>query len=113
MPLRERLLKTSEKVSFLPLPEAVKTILCFRRSICATAYKCPENETHFKDSEPGRFETQFDVPAAALEDCHSCLAKMAIAAMKQRQPTKARVSIGLHFFLKLFHLLFANKLAVE
>ena len=101
MPWAERLLKTSGNVSFLPSPAAVKTIFCFRKSICATAYMCPENETHFRDSEPGRFETQFDVPAAALEDCHSCPAKMAIAATKQRTSNQgARFFIAHEFTLR-------------
>jgi hypothetical protein len=42
-----------------------------------------ENETHLRDSELGTLETHFDVSAAALGNCHSCLEKMAIAATTQ------------------------------
>jgi hypothetical protein len=35
----------------------------------ATAYRCPENETHLKDSEGFRIETQVVVPGAMLDGC--------------------------------------------
>jgi hypothetical protein len=38
----------------------------------ATAYRCPENETHLKDKEGGRAETQFGVPVAPLDGCWFC-----------------------------------------
>jgi len=72
MPARDRLPATSGSVSLLPLSETVKTIFCNRKSMSATAYRCPENETHLKDSEGSGFETQAVGAAAAPEGCSFC-----------------------------------------
>src|SRR5579862_1335013 len=82
MPSRARSLNTSGKVSFLPSLEVVKIIFWRRKSISATAYKCPENETQFRESESGSPETQFDPPAAALANRSSRLATMAAATSR-------------------------------
>jgi hypothetical protein len=45
-------------------------------------------------------ETHFDVSAAALEDCHSCLEKMAIAAIKQSPTTQSTGFFIAHEFTR-------------
>ena len=102
MPSRANPLNTSGNVSFLPLLEVVKIIFWRRKSISATAYKCPENGTQFRETEPGGGETQFDPPPAAAENRPSRFAEVAIAATRHN-PTnpKADFFIAREFTLWL------------
>ncbi len=70
MPARDRLLTTSGNVSLLPSSEIVKIIFCSRKSMSATAYRCPENEMHFKAS--GRTGVKTQGTGAALDGCPFC-----------------------------------------
>src|SRR5258708_23407739 len=72
MPARDRLPATSGNVSLLPSSETVKIIFCNCKSMSATAYRCPENEMHLKDSEPVGIETQVAVPVTTPEGCPFC-----------------------------------------
>src|SRR6267142_2564297 len=72
MPARDRLPTTSGNVSLLPSSEIVKTIFCNRKSMSAMAYRCPENETHLKDSERACVETQAAGPGTVSEGRRFC-----------------------------------------
>src|SRR5689334_3139102 len=72
MPARDRLLTTSGNVSLLPSSEVVKIIFCSRKSTSATAYRCPANEMHLKDSKRADVKTQGALPGAVLDGCPFC-----------------------------------------